>query len=78
MSRYYTEEKRPYEEELEWYRSRIEFYRARWDKCCRLDKEYCNYLERWFSNDRCDGAPDYETRVLWKRLPMAYNTYCFE
>ena len=25
-----------------------------------------------------DGTPDYETRVLWKRLPMAYNTYCFE
>lgn len=77
MSRFYTEEK-TYEEKLEWYRSRIEFYRARWDKCCRLDKEYCNYLELWFSDKQCDGTPDYETRVLWKRLPMAYNTYCFE
>lgn len=68
-------ETRSYEEKLQWYRNRMNSLRAAYEKLCRRDQEYCRYLERWFSNERCDGTPNYETRVLWKTLPMPYLIY---
>ena len=56
----------------------MEQMRANYDNLCRLDKEYCRYLEQWFSDGRCDGTPDYETRVKYKVTPMPFNVYCFE
>lgn len=67
-----------YLEKLEWYRKRMKQMRANYDNLCRLDKEYCRYLEQWFSDGRCDGTPNYETRVIYKVTPMPFNVYCFE
>lgn len=78
MSRWYVEDVPPWEERLEWYRKRMNDMRAEYDKLCRMDKEYCDYLVRWFGNGECDGTLDYEHRILYKRLPMPYNVYMFE
>lgn len=67
-----------YETKLEWYRTHMKRLRENYDNLSHFDKDYCRYLERWFSDERCDGAPNYETRVLWKTLPMSFITYCFE
>lgn len=64
-----------YEEELNFYRSSIEDYLSRPG---HLNQEYGRYLKRWFSDESCDGAANYETRYRFHRLPMAANTYMFE
>lgn len=64
-----------YMKQIEWYRKRMNNLRAKYDTLCRRDQEYCCYLERWFSDKRCDGTPDYETRILWESHPMPYNIY---
>lgn len=69
------ESSKTYEERIEWYRKRMIQLRESYDTLCRRDQEYCRYLERWFSDGRCDGVLDYETRILWKTTPMPYNIY---
>ncbi len=64
-----------YEKKLQWYRKYIEDNK---DSKARRVREYCNYLKRWFSDERCDGAPNYATRYLWRCTPMSYNTYFIE
>lgn len=64
-----------YERRLQWYR---DYIARNSDSTSRREREYCDYLKRWFSNCRCDGAPDVEMRILWKRLPMSYNQYFIE
>jgi hypothetical protein len=64
-----------YEKALNFYRSQIEVYLS---SSGRLNREYGKYLERWFSDESCDGAANYEMRYRFHRLPMAANTYMFE
>lgn len=64
-----------YELELEWFRKYMNDKRN--SKSHRI-REYCDYLNRWFSEDRCDGAPNYETRHHLRRIPMSYNQYMLE
>ena len=66
-----TEEE--YERKLQWYRDRITYLET--NSVCRRDREYCDYLKRWFGDGRCDGAPDYETRYQRRTLPMPYLIY---
>lgn len=64
-----------YEYKLQWYR---DYITRNSSSTARRVREYCDYLKRWFSDGRCDGAPDVKTRILWKRLPMSYNQYFIE
>ena len=64
-----------YESELEWFRK---YMNDNYNSTSRRIREYCDYLNRWFSEDRCDGAPNYETRHRWKYVPMSYNQYMLE
>lgn len=64
-----------YDSQLDWYRCFIERHKD--DKARRI-REYCSYLKRWFGDGPCDGAPNYETRYLWKRTPMSYTQYFIE
>lgn len=40
----------------------------------RRDREYGEYLKRWFSEEICDGAP-FSLKYKWHRLPMTFNQY---
>lgn len=42
----------------------------------RRDREYGEYLKRWFSEEICDGAP-FSLKYKWHRLPMTFNQYTF-
>ena len=64
-----------YERKLDWYRKYIKDHE---NDTTRREREYCSYLKRWFSDGRCDGAPNFEMRHLWKRTPMSYNQYFIE
>lgn len=57
-----------YEKELQWFRD----YES---SDCRIDQEYSRYLARWFSNESCDGWPDFKTRYKLHKLPMSLNVY---
>lgn len=63
-----------YENELLIYKSLIYNYI---NSSYRRDKEYGEYLQRWFSDDICDGAA-FEQKKQWHRLPMSFNQYSFE
>ena len=60
-----------YEEELQWYRDYIEREK---NSPYRRVQEYVSYLNCWFSENVCDGAP-FSLKYKWKRLPMSYNIY---
>ncbi len=60
-----------YEEELQWYRDYIEREK---NSPYRRVQEYVSYLNYWFSENVCDGAP-FSLKYKWKRLPMSYNVY---
>ena len=60
-----------YEEELQWYRDYIEREK---NSPYRRVQEYVSYLNCWFSENVCDGAP-FSLKYKWKRLPMSYNVY---
>lgn len=64
-----------YEKSLNFYRMQMEAYSL---SSARLSREYGSYLKRWFSNERCDGLENYEMRYRLHKLPMAFNTYCYE
>jgi len=64
-----------YERTLGHYHSLIEFYTS---SSGRLQREYGEYLKRWFSDKPCDGMESYEMRYRSHILPMAANTYMFE
>lgn len=40
----------------------------------RRDREYGEYLKRWFSEEICDGAP-FSLKYKWHRLPMTCIQY---
>lgn len=61
-----------YEQKLEWYRSYA--IRNQDDKARRI-REYCDYLNRWFSDELCDGCRNYEARRSLHMLPMPFNIY---
>lgn len=61
-----------YEYQLDWYRNIMENY---CDSQYRREKEYGNYLKRWFSDETCDGLGNYELRYKYHTLPMSYNIY---
>lgn len=42
----------------------------------RRDREYGEYLKRWFSEEICDGAP-FSLKCKLHRLPMTYIQYNF-
>lgn len=64
------------------YEVALNFYRSSIAGCLsstgRLRQEYGRYLERWFSDEPCDGMANYEMRYRFHRLPMSANTYMFE
>lgn len=62
-----------YEEILEAYKKEIFFFL---NSKYRKDKEYGQYLERWFSEKECDGAP-FSLKYKWRRLLMNYFQYIF-
>ena len=64
-----------YEKALGHYYSSIEYYIS---SAGRLEREYGEYLKRWFSDVPCDGMESYDMRYYLHRLPMAANTYMFE
>ena len=64
-----------YERALGHYHSLIEYYTS---STGRLEREYGEYLKRWFSDVPCDGMESYEMRYRFHTLPMAANTYMFE
>lgn len=41
----------------------------------RRDREYASYLRLWFSDQQCDGTPDFFFRFDHHKLPMSYNVY---
>lgn len=63
-----------YENELLIYKSLIYNYV---NSPYRRDKEYGKYLQRWFSEEICDGAT-FKQKKLWHQLPMSFNQYTFE
>lgn len=60
-----------YDEKLNWYRSQIDKLLS---SSLRRDREYGNYLRRWFSEEDCDGAP-FSLKYRWKREPMSFLVY---
>lgn len=40
----------------------------------RRDREYGDYLKKWFSEEICDGAT-YSDKIKWHKLPMSINVY---
>jgi len=64
-----------YEKSLNFYRMQMEAYSL---SSARLSCEYGSYLKRWFSDGECDGLENYEMRYRLHKLPMAFNTYCYE
>lgn len=60
-----------YEESLNSYRNKIEKLLS---SKSRRDNEYGSYLERWFSEDICDGFP-FSTKYKFHYLPMCMNVY---
>ena len=64
------------------YEKELNFYRMRAEDCSlsslRLEREYGNYLKRWFSDARCDGFESYEVRYRLHKLPMSANVYMYE
>lgn len=61
-----------YLHQLDWYREYIERDDG---TSSRHVQEYVDYLKRWFSDQRCDGLDNYETRFRMHKLPMSYNIY---
>ncbi len=61
-----------YELQLFRFRSLIEKYTK--EDSSRREKEYGNYLKRWFSEVPTDGAP-FSIKYRWKQLPMSYLVY---
>lgn len=62
---------RSYEEKLDWYYGRIQILI---NSKYRRDREYGNYLLKWFSEEVCDGGT-YAEKVARKQTPMSYNVY---
>ena len=60
-----------YEKMLKAYIKKIDFFL---NSKYRKEKEYGRYLERWFSEEICDGAP-FSLKYKWHRLPMTFNQY---
>ena len=66
---------RTYEEELQWFKEYKENLEQQ-EKLRFRERDYLHYLQRWFSNEDCDGA-SYEDRIRWKRLPMSFIQYAY-
>ena len=66
---------RTYEEELQWFKQYKEELERRDDLRFR-ERDYLHYLQRWFSEEDCDGASA-ENRIRWKRLPMSFIQYAY-
>lgn len=60
---------------FQWYRDYKENLEAKENLRFR-ERDYLNYLHRWFSNEICDGAI-YENRNKWERLPMSFIQYVY-
>lgn len=63
-----------YEGKINFFRSFIQKYQNDNSRCT---KEYIAYLQRWFSNEECDGLPNFQTRYEYHRLPMSMNIYLY-
>lgn len=61
-----------YNKRLQWYKDYIDH---NYNSSSRRVREYCDYLHRWFSEERCDGVENYFERTRRRLLPMAYNIY---
>lgn len=66
---------RTYEEELQWFKQYKDKLEQRDDLRFR-ERDYLHYLQRWFSEEDCDGASA-ENRIRWKRLPMSFIQYAY-
>ena len=66
---------RTYEEELQWFKQYKDELEQRDDLRFR-ERDYLHYLQRWFSEEDCDGASA-ENRIRWKRLPMSFIQYAY-
>ena len=66
---------RTYEEELQWFKQYKEEFEQRDDLRFR-GRDYLHYLQRWFSEEDCDGVSA-ENRTRWKRLPMSFIQYAY-
>lgn len=64
-----------YEKELNFYRHLAEAYSL---SSSRRLREYGDYLNRWFSNESCDGYANYEMRYRLHKLPQTANGFMFE
>lgn len=60
-----------YDLKLQMYRDYIE---RESNSPYRREREYADYLRRWFSEENCDGAP-FSLKYEWRQLPMSYNEY---
>lgn len=70
---------RTYEEELQWfkqYKEELEQRELERDDLRFREKDYLCYLQKWFSEEDCDGASA-ENRIRWKRLPMSFIQYAY-
>ena len=63
------------EEELQWFKQYKDELEQRDDLRFR-ERDYLHYLQRWFSEEDCDGASA-ENRIRWKRLPMSFIQYAY-
>lgn len=63
-----------YEDQIQWYKDYIKKHEG--DTSRRME-DYISYLKTWFSDNSCDGFPNFQQRYTLHKLPMPMNIYLY-